>query len=202
MQDDKTPQAGWVFTPGGQSTAPSSSAPAPLTEAHPAAAQSALPQKLAAPEGARVSWSASEYIANPKNVEWFSILGIGSLVLAAVVYLLTRDVINTGIILVLGIIVGVFAARQPQVLDYHIDEQGIHIGPKFYPYPGFKSFSVVEEGAFAHISLMPLKRFMPPLAIHFAPDDEEKIIDTLADYLPYEEHKIDMVDSLSRRLRF
>lgn len=203
MQEDKTPQAGWVFTPGGEASAPQETKPVePANEVSQVAQPAAPAQKPAAPAGARVSWSASEYIANPKNAGWFGLLAAASIVVAVIVYFLTKDKVSTAVIGILGVIVGVFAARQPRVLEYHIDQSGIHVGPKFYAYPGFKSFSVVEEGAFAHISLMPLKRFMPPLAIHFSPEDEEKIVDTLADYLPYEEHKPDMVESVSRRLRF
>jgi hypothetical protein len=191
MQDEKNPQTGWVFTPGSETP----------EERHPAAPDN-QPQKPDAPAGARASWSASEYISNPKNAGWFGLLGVGSIITAGIVYFVTRDIVSTVVIGVLGITVGIFAARQPRVLEYHIDEKGIHIGGKFYFYGAFRSFSVVQEGAFSFISLMPLKRFMPPLAIHFSPEDEEKIISVLGDYLPYEEHKRDMVESVSRRLRF
>jgi hypothetical protein len=83
-----------------------------------------------------------------------------------------------------------------------VDNSGIHIGAKFYPYVSFKSFSVAQEHAIGYISLMPLKRFMPPLVVHYAPEDEDRIANTLADYLPYEDHKTDMVDNFTRRIRF
>jgi hypothetical protein len=191
--DKGQPQAGWVFQPGGASAAPVHSAPVSSVPAPSAPAPAA---------NARVAWSASEYIANPKNASWFMLLGIVSLVLSVVIYLLTKDFVSTGVIAVLGIVVGVFAARQPHVLEYQLDQSGIHIAEKFYPYGSFKSFSVVEEGAFGYISLLPLKRFMPPLAIHYSPDDEKQIVETLADYLPFEEHKRDLVESFSRRVRF
>lgn len=151
---------------------------------------------------ARVSWSASEYIANPKNVSWFTLLGLASAGLAVVVYLITQDVISVIALVILAAAVGVFAAHQPRTLEYHVDEGGVRVGEKLYSYSGFKSFSVVAEGAFGYISLTPLKRFMPPLAIHYAPEDEEKIISTLADYLPYEEYKRDLIENFSRRIRF
>ena len=147
-------------------------------------------------------WTASEYVANPKNKSWFSLLAAASIFVAAIVYVVTRDLISTSVTIILGILLGIFAARQPRTLQYRIDSKGIHIGQKFYEYAGFKSFSVAHEHAMAYISLMPLKRFMPPLAIHYDVQDEDKIVQTLADYLPFEEHKPDMVDSLTRRIRF
>lgn len=188
-------QAGWVFKPGGaQQLVPTSSQNSPAVD---------LPgvQAPIIQEGA-VTWSASEYIGNPKTMSWFAMLAGATLSVGVIVYFLTRDVVSTIVITILGIAVGVFAARQPQVLDYGLDRSGIHLGPRFYPYNVFKTFSVVAEGAFSHITLLPLKRFMPPITMHYSPTDEEKIVKTLADYLPYEEHKSDPIENFSRRVRF
>ena len=180
-------KAGWVFKPDGGSTPPTEQPKKSHTPKH---------------EDNRISWTASEYIANPKNANWFLILSLASIGIAVLVYLITKDWTSTIVIPILGFIIGVAAARQPRVLEYHVDDQGLYIAEKFYPYASFKSFSVAEDGAFSHISLTPLKRFMPPLAIHYSPEDEQKIVDTLADYLPYEEHKRDIVENFSRRIRF
>jgi hypothetical protein len=188
MQEGQQPtEPGWVFRPGEQAQPTPS---APTTKA-------ALP-----PSSDLIEWTASEYIANPKNARWYSLLVIGSVLLAVVVYLVTKDVISTSVIVILGIIVGVFAARQPKTLHYQLDTSGLQIGEKFYPYEMFKSFSIAQEHAIGFISLLPLKRFMPPIIIHYDPEDEGRIADTLADFLPYEEHKADVVDSLTRRFRF
>ncbi len=191
MQDEKEPEAGWVFKPGEENEG------API----PANSEGSKRSKGSS-EKALVSWSASEYIANPKNMEWFVLLGLATIAVAAIVYFITYEIISVVIIIMLGITVGIFAARQPNTLEYHIDRGGIHIGPKFYPFGAFKSFSVAQEGAFSSISLLPLKRFMPPITIHYAPTDEGKIVDALAASLPFEQHRRDIVDSLSRRLRF
>lgn len=154
------------------------------------------------PSSTQIEWTASEYIANPKSSGWFGLLMLGSVVLAAVVYVITRDFVSTGVIIFLAIIVGVFAARQPKTLTYKIDNTGVHIGERHFPYDTFKFFSIGYEHAIGFISLMPLRRFMPPLTIHYSPQDEERIAETLANYLPYEEHKLDAVDAITRRLRF
>lgn len=208
MQDGPQNEPGWVFKPGDtpEQSPELPNIQTPVVEAAPAETPPLEPQAPAQPasfsSAAHVEWTASEYIANPKSAGWFGMLVLGSLVLAGLAYVVTKDFISTAIIPVLGIIVGIFAARQPQVLGYKIDSKGIYIGSKFYPYSSFKSFSVAQEHAMGFISLMPLKRFMPPLAVHYAPDDEEHIVQTLAEYLPYEEHKSDVVDNLTRRFRF
>ena len=97
---------------------------------------------------------------------------------------------------------GVFAARKPRVLDYQVDNAGVKIGPKFYAYGNFKAFAIVNEGAVESVWLMPLKRFMPILTIYFAPDDEQKIIDVLGNFLPVQSHQPDPIDRLMHQLRF
>ncbi len=190
MQDEKNnqAQAGWVYSPSNESSS-----------AQPQAASSNTPPPAS---DSAVSWKASEYIAHPKNMNWFVMLGVASIALAVIIYFATSDVTSVVTIMVLAIIIGFFAARQPNALDYSLNGSGVQMGQRFMPYGSFKSFSVVDDGAFSHISLLPLKRFMPPIAIHYAPEDEDKIVNTLADYLPYEEPKRDVIDSISRKVRF
>jgi hypothetical protein len=97
---------------------------------------------------------------------------------------------------------GALAARKPRELTYSLDDHGLQVGDKFYPYMDFRSFSVMEEGAIHSITLMPLRRLMPLLTIYYDPADEDKIVNALADMLPHEDRQHDMVERLMRRLRF
>lgn len=151
---------------------------------------------------AHIEWTASEYLAHQKGASWYGALALAVLLLVLVVYFVTGDIISTVVIGVVGILFGVFAARQPRVLNYSIDSSGVHVGEKLYPFGTFKSFSVGNDQAMSYISLTPLRRFMPPLTIHYAPEDEDVITNTLSQYLPFEEHKRDIVDSFSRKIRF
>ena len=149
-----------------------------------------------------VSWTASEYIAHNKGTAWFVALGLGLFAASAVIYLFTRDIFTALAIAVAGITFGVFAARAPRTLEYAIDDEGIHIGQKLYPYNVFKSFDVTEEGSLPAIQLMPLKRFMPPLTVFYDVAQEDVVIGALTTYLPHQEHQPDAVDRLARRIRF
>lgn len=149
-----------------------------------------------------VSWSASEYVAHHKDPTWFMGLGFVIALLAIAIFLISHELFSPIMVAVLGVAFGVFAARQPQVLQYTINHDGLTIGQKFYSFDYFKSFSVLEEGALHSILLNPLRRFMPPISLYYEPAEEDKIIDVLADYLPFIEAKRDAVDSLMRRVRF
>src|SRR5690554_791039 len=54
-----------------------------------------------------VSWTASEYLANPKSAGWFGSLALASVLLAVIIYFITRDIIPTIVIGLVGVIIGV-----------------------------------------------------------------------------------------------
>lgn len=154
------------------------------------------------PEVADVSWTASEFIAHHKDFGWYLGLAVSAVGLSALVYLLTRDVISVGVVILAAGLFGGYGARQPRQLQYKIDGQGIGIGAKYYRFDNFRSFSLIPEGAFNSIMFMPLKRFAPPLSIYYDPADEEKIMNVLVARLPFEQRRRDAVDALMHKIRF
>ena len=129
-------------------------------------------------------------------------LGLALFVVVALIYFLLEDILAAVLIGLAGITFGVFAGRRPQVLEYGIDSRGIHIGQRSHTFAEFKSFSLTESGPLPAILLMPLKRFLPPITIFYDPNEEDKIVDALANYLPHEDREPDMVDRLMSRIRF
>jgi hypothetical protein len=130
------------------------------------------------------------------------VLAFGAVAFAAVIYLVTRDVISAGVIILAAIVLGIYAGHQPRELEYQLNARGLTIGQKHYSYEQFRSFSVLPEGAFSSIVFMPLKRFAVPTTIYYAPEDEEKIVSLLGSYLPLEERGHDAVDRLMHRIHF
>lgn len=149
-----------------------------------------------------LSWSASEYVAHEKSAGWYGIFFAGSLGIVFLVYLVTRDVLASIVVLLSCSAISVYAARKPGTNNYVLDENGIKVQDKFYPYGVFRSFSLVEEGAINSIWLKPLKRLSPIVVMYFSPEDEQKIIDVLANFLPHEERELDAIDKFSKRMRF
>lgn len=149
-----------------------------------------------------ISWTASEFIAHSKNKGWYVVLAAGALVAAAIVFLLTRDKITTGMIIIATILFGIMASRKPRELQYQIDDSALVIGDKVYNFADFKSFSLVQEEGVQSIWFMPMQRFMPGLSIYFAPEDEQRIFETLDDILPLENRQLDFIDKLMHRIRF
>jgi len=156
----------------------------------------------ASSQSAAVAWTASEFIAHNKSLSWYMILAAVAVALAATIWLLTKDIFSTAVVLAGAMLLGVYAAHKPRQLTYQLDDRGLTIGGRQYAFAEFRSFSLVPEGAFASIELMPLKRFAMYTTIYFDPADEEKIIDVLSAHLPMEEPRGDTVDQLMRRIRF
>jgi uncharacterized membrane protein YobD (UPF0266 family) len=140
-----------------------------------------------------VSWTASEYVAHEKAAGWYAALFAGTFGLVAIIFLITRDILASLVILLACVAIAVYAAWKPGTNKYVINEKGIQIQEKFYAYSDLRSFSVVEEGAIDSIWVKPLKRFTPVVVMYFSPEDEQKIIDVLANFLPHEEHELVLI---------
>ncbi len=198
-ESDQASQSAVVTTAAADATPQE---PAPQWQFDPDTAQTDTSQGADNEAVAAVSWTASEFIAHDKAPSWYAGLALCGVLLAATVFLLTRDWISTVVIVIITVVFGVFASRQPRVLNYALDQVGVHIANKFYPYADFKSFSLMDEGGINAIWLMPLKRFMPSITIFYAPPDEDNIMNVLSRYLPFEQRDHDMVERLMRKVRF
>jgi hypothetical protein len=202
MPEDKEP--GEVIQPGQTPEKPNVNSEADSWKFQQEAAGTPVSPNAPVSQGSagQASWTASEFIAHQKNSGWYVMLGVATLLFATLVYVVTGDKVSTAVVIVVAALFGAFAARKPRTLNYGIDSRGINIGSKFYPYELFKSFSVMQDGAFSSIALLPLKRFMPGISIYYPPEQEQEIVSALSNYLPIEERRHDIIDSLMRRLRF
>ncbi|MEK7152670.1 MAG: hypothetical protein AAB834_01875 [Patescibacteria group bacterium] len=178
--------AGWQYKPEAPSSPPAYDTSAPATD----------------PSQEEIVWSASEFVSHDKGIGWYSLLALAAAALAGAVYFLTQDLVSVCIIIVVALLLGIAAIRKPRVLNYQVNGSGLTIGQKFYGYQEFKSFSIMEEGAFSSIMFLPLRRFMPSISIYYDPEDEAQIVTVLSHYLPMEARSHDVIDNLIRRIRF
>ena len=219
MQEEQNPsenngsipagQPGQVFGPGATSSPvqPQAPAPTPVPQPELPPQQTAYSAEAPSPAATQVSddhitWTASEYISHEKNAGWYTGLGAIALVVAVLVYLFTKDMVSSAVVIVSALLLGVYGARKPREIQFSIGPDTVTIGNKQYHYGEFRNFSIVDEDAFSSIVFMPLKRFSPLLTIYYAPEDEDRIVAMLADRLPMDEHKLDAVERLLRRIRF
>lgn len=149
-----------------------------------------------------ISWSASEFIAHEKNGAWYAMLIAGALILAILVFVITREWFSIIAIAILAVAIGIFGNLKPKVLNYTVSPNGITAGDKHFEYDVFTSFAVLEDGAMSSLQLLPQKRFMVPITLYLDPAQEDDIIEALGNYLPFEHRERDFTERMSSRFRF
>lgn len=149
-----------------------------------------------------ITWTASEFIDHQKTSSWYVLLGMAAVIVSLLVWLFTRDFFPTTAVFVGVLLLGVYATQKPRQQTYVLDERGVTIGNRHYPYSDFRSFSVVPEGAFLSVELMPMKRFATYASMYFEPADEDRILERLCQFIPMEEHSASLADSVMRRIHF
>lgn len=149
-----------------------------------------------------VSWSASEFVSNEKTSSWYVLLVAATVVLAGLIYLITREIFSVVVVILVAFALGYFAKLKPRVLDYTVASDGIQVGNRHFMFDEFKSFAVMNDGPIPSIQLLPHKRFMIPLTLYFEPTDGDRIINVLGEYLPFEHRERDVVDKVISKIRF
>ncbi len=154
------------------------------------------------PSQPELAWTATAGEHNPKDSTWYGAYTLGAIILSGLIYLFTRDIVSTVVVvLAVGGLV-FFASREPGAQQYALDDGYLYVGPKAYSLQTFKAFSVDTHASVPSLTLWPLKRFMPPITMYCAADEEPTVTEYLAQHLPQEPHKTDAIDSLLRRIRF
>ena len=162
-------------------------------------ASTAIPPQ--GPEGS-ITWTASEFVAHKKGPLWYLVVILAAVLLSGLIFLLTKDKVSSSAIIVVAVVLIFFGAKRPRELDYRIDKDGLHIGGRDYVYDQFRSFSIVQKGAFSSLIFYPLKRFSLLTTAYYNPLDEKKILAIVSSYLPLEEKSRDLIDDLMWKIRF
>ncbi len=203
--EQQAPDSGsWQFKPETPVAPVAQNAPQPQGQPSPTAPAPAdlqAAQSYTMPAAPEISWTASEFIAHSKSTIWYAgLVGIG-LIVTVLVYFITKDALSVIVAVLVAVMFGFLAAHKPRVLGYHIGPEGLAIGEKLYHYDTFKSFGLLNEGAIDTIVFMPMKRFMPSITLYCPPEEHDKIVDTLSNYLPFAPVSHDMIDQLMHRIR-
>lgn len=149
-----------------------------------------------------ISWEADEYIAHDKNRNWYVIAILVSVLIGAVIYLLTRDVITTALAVIALVGLAAFSARPPRRQQFVVAPDGIQVGNMLYMFADFRSFAVIPEKTGSSLMFVSLKRFVPAINIYVPEEYEQSVIDMIASTLPMESHTPDAIERFMSRIRF
>ena len=119
----------------------------------------------------RISWQIEEYSHREKTPDWYWALGIIAIA-GAVTAILCHDVLFAIIIIIGAVSTGYYAAREPDVINVSIDEEGITVKGYVYQYEKIKGFAV-EEHTMGNKLLVETNRTVIPQISIPLPDEIE-----------------------------
>lgn len=149
-----------------------------------------------------LEWEAAEYVHHQKGPMWFMGLAGATVVLIAIAFFWTHSWTFIALLVVMAIVTGVYANRQPRTLHYVLTRHALRIDSSEYHYSDFRAFGVLDDGVSLSAVLIPVKRFMPAVTMFFPQEYSEDIVDILGSRLPMEELHLDFIDVLTRKMRF
>ncbi|MEX0916923.1 MAG: hypothetical protein WDZ90_00120 [Candidatus Paceibacterota bacterium] len=133
-----------------------------------------------------LKWKAPEYEHRDKTSDWFWVLGIIA-VSGAVAAVLFGNVLFGALILIGAFVLAIFAAKKPETVEFEINERGVRIGKKLYPYSTLDHFGIVENANTPKLYLQSTKMLAPHMVILLEGVSEKDVRDRLSKKLPEED---------------
>ena len=121
----------------------------------------------------KIEWSALEYEEKERSRDWFWALGV--IVVAVVVTSIIYSNYFFAVFVVLGgVMLGFFAIKKPDVVFYELNEKGLKVGTRFYPFENISAFWVRKEIA-PTLFIKAERFFLPIVSIPIHEDSAEQI---------------------------
>ena len=117
----------------------------------------------------KLQWSALEYEEKNRSNDWFWALGI-IIVTSSLAAIIFGNYFFAALLFLSGVLLGFFAIKKPDIVSYELNNQGLKIRTRLYPYENIKSFWVQIDTT-GETKLNPMlfikseRLFMPILSI-------------------------------------
>lgn len=134
-----------------------------------------------------IAWDTPEYFHTEKTADWYWILGVVVVVLAALC-ILFNNILLAIFILLSGLALGLHAHRRPEIIHHELQRRGIVSGRYVYPYVGLDSFWIEEHEHRPEIIIKSKKLLMPYIVIPCGDVPTADIHSYLLGHLPEVEH--------------
>lgn len=132
----------------------------------------------------KVSWQALEYEEKEKSNDWFWALGV-IIITSSIASIIYQNYFFATLIILGGVLLGFFAKRTPIMVIYELNDKGLQIRSRLYPYKNIKSFYIHtnQNDGFAYGPTLFIKTeriFMPIISIPVEYEITEKIYSILS----------------------
>lgn len=150
----------------------------------------------------KLEWTALEYEEKERGNDWFWTLGV--IVLASAITSFIYANYFFGLFLIIGgILLGVFAVKKPDLVFYELNEKGLKIRNRLFPYVNIKSFWVKTNIEKPTLFIKSERLFMPIISMPIDPNHTGEIKKAmLAKGVPEEEMKEHVSEKIMDSLGF
>jgi len=122
----------------------------------------------------KIEWTALEYEEKERGNDWFWALGI--IIIASVITSFIYANYFFGIFLILGgILLVTFAVKKPDLVFYELNERGLKIRSRLYPYKNIKAFWVQKNEERSILFIKSERMFMPIISMPVKQNIAEEI---------------------------
>ena len=92
----------------------------------------------------KITWSALEYEEKEHNIDWFWALGV-VVVAGSVTSIIFKNYFFAVLLVLGGVMMGFFSIKKPETISYELNDKGLKIKTRLYPYQNIRSFWVERE---------------------------------------------------------
>jgi len=150
----------------------------------------------------KISWEEIEYDFFEKSTDWFWALGIVSVAIA-VTSIILNNLLFAILILIGSFTLAMYAIRKPDMVYYEINNRGIVVDNKLYPYNSLDSFWIKHDEEDPKLLVSSKKALMPHIIIKINPEvDTDDLRDYLLDYVDEEEQRESLSTQIMEYLGF
>jgi len=149
----------------------------------------------------RLYWRAPEFELFERDQKWY--LTITAILIAIIAYaIFTNGLVMAITFILIGVVGYIYIEKDPRTLDFMLTKDGVVAGREIYDFDNIRSFWVFyEEDGLRVISLHTQSYLAPFIHIPIGNQDPTEIRKILLEYIPEEEHKPGIIDTLDRLLR-
>lgn len=150
-----------------------------------------------------LSWKAKEFQHVEKKYVWYIglVAGFGGLIYATL-RTEPRQYIAAVLFALIGITVAQYASRKPEEKLYRISDKFMAIDNKVYDLSDFTSYYESNDYGNLMLDFVPKNRLSPTVAIPVSIENKEILDDMLTNVLEKTEPKIELVDKITRFIKF
>lgn len=130
-----------------------------------------------------IIWEAAEFDVSTRSTRWYIIFSIVLVVLVGYAIYSSQWILLATILVVGGLLF--FSNRiKPRQMTYKIDNSGLSINDKLYPFEQLKNFWFYSKEGRAYLNFVSTSKFMPTITIRINPNQQENIKNILINILP------------------